>query len=150
MKVRETLVKPSDIQGVPGKEERKVSESKDSGFQNQLRRIEDQNYEERINNLVKSIVEQGDKLSKKVDIKELKIYKKLVSEFLDEAVGNSHKFSKRNLLDRRGRHRVYAVVKKINEQLDKLTEDVLAAQKDNIGILQKLDDIRGLILDIVM
>jgi len=57
---------------------------------------------------------------------------------------------KQNVLDRRGRYRVYSTIKKINDELDNLVADVLRNQKDNLKILQRLDDIRGLILDLLM
>ena len=150
MKVREALTQPSNLTGVAGRDERKISEVKENNFHSQLRRVEGQNLEERINNLVNQILEQGEKLAKKMDIRELKKYKKLISEFLDEAVDNSHKFSKESFMDRRGRYKVYGTIKKINEELEGLTKDVLSEEKDNINILQRLEDIRGLILDIVM
>lgn len=150
MKVSETLNKPSNMTEILTRDEKRVTDSKDNAFQSQLKRAADGNFEERVNELVNKIFEQGEKLAKKVDIKELKTYKNLISDFLDEAVNNSHKFSKQNLLDRRGRHKVYATVKKVNEELANLTRDVLSSEKDNIKILKRLDDIRGLILDIVM
>lgn len=150
MKVSETLNKPSNMTEILTRDEKRIADSKDSTFQSQLKRAADGNFEERVNELVNKIFEQGEKLAKKVDIKELKTYKNLISDFLDEAVNNSHKFSKQNLLDRRGRHKVYATVKKVNEELADLTRDVLSSEKDNIKILKRLDDIRGLILDIVM
>lgn len=150
MKVSETLSQSSSVASVAGSAERKASEIKGESFQSQLKRVEGQNIEERINLLVQGIVEQGEKLSQRTDIRELKKYKKLISEFLDETVGNSRKFSKESFLDRRGRYKVFATVKKINEELDGLTKDVLSEEKDNIKILQRLDDIRGLILDITL
>lgn len=150
MKIRDALGNPVGVQGTLGKEDRKVSDSKETSFQGQLRRVENQNAEERIRELVNQVLEQGEKLGKKVDIRDLRIYKKLIAEFLDEAVGNSRKFSKNSFLDRRGRHKVYAVIKKINEELDQLTQDVLNEQKDNLKILQRVDNIKGLILDMVM
>ncbi len=96
------------------------------------------------------IQSQGKKLEKKADIRDLKIYKQLISEFLDGAVTHSHSFTKKSFLDRRGRHRVYAIIKKINESLIELTNEVLKSQQDNISILKKLDDIRGLILDLFL
>jgi hypothetical protein len=108
------------------------------------------NYEQHIEELARQIAEQGKKLGDKVDIRELRTYKKLISEFLDEAVGSSMKFSKQSLLDRRGRHKVYALIKKINTELDLLTQDVIKDEKDNIGILRRIDDIRGLILDMIL
>lgn len=119
-------------------------------FSSQLRRLETNNYEEKIKVLADKITDQGKKLSKKADIRDLKIYKQLISEFLDEAVAHSHNFTKKSFLDRRGRHRVYAIIRKINEELIELTNAVLKSEQDNISILKKLDDIRGLILDLLL
>lgn len=150
MKVTNSVDKPVSLTDVSGKEDKKVSESGGASFQSRLARVEGRNFEERIKEMVGKIIEQGEKLAKKVDIRELKAYKNLISEFLDEVVANSHKFSKQNFLDRRGRYKVYAVIKQINEEVDLLTKEVLSGEMDNIKILQKLDDIRGLVLDITM
>lgn len=150
MKIGDALKNLSVISEVHGKDEKRVAENGESSFKSQLKRIEDGRYEERLKNLVSQINEQGEKLGKKIDIKELRIYKKLISEFLDEALSNSRRFTKQNFIDRRGRHRIYAVVKKINEELELLTQDILKAEKDNIAILKRIDDIRGLIMDIFM
>ncbi len=148
MKIREGMNSPTNIADVSGAEQKKVADINGNAFENKLKRVEEHNVEERIKYLVSQISEQGEKLGKKVDVRELKIYKKLISEFLDETLNNSQKFSKESLIDRRGRHRVYATVKKINSELEDLTKDVLSAEKDNIKILQRIEDIRGLILDI--
>jgi uncharacterized protein len=150
MKVTETLNKSSGLPEMHGKEERKIVDTSGPSFQNQLKQFEDMNYEERLHKLADEIVKQGKKLGDKVDVRELKAYKKLISDFLGEAVSSSHKFTKQNLLDRRGRYKVFASVKKINEELDNLTQDILSNEKDNIKILQRLDDIRGLVLDIIL
>lgn len=150
MKVSESLNKPSGLTEISGKEDRRVADSKEASFQSHLKRIDSNNFEERLKNLADKIIQQGEKLGKKADIRELKLYKNMISEFLDEAVSNSHKFSKKNFLDRRGRHKIYAVVKRVNEELENLTKEVLNSEKDNIKILKSLDDIRGLILDITL
>ncbi|MDP4182307.1 MAG: YaaR family protein [Bacillota bacterium] len=150
MKVRDFADKASNVNESRGREERKVPEVKSAGFQNKLIQVESANFEEHVKDMVDKIIEQGEKLSNKVDIRELKVYKKMISEFLDEVVANSHKFSKQSFLDRRGRYKVYAVIKKINQELDLITKDILNDEKDNIQVLQRIDDIRGLILDITM
>lgn len=128
--------------------DKKVITNTSETFDVKLKRASSENYQTRIAELIKQIEDQSEKLSKKIDIKELKIYKKLVSEFLDEVVNNSHKFMKENKLDRRGRHRVYAIIKKINEDLEDLTQEILKEEKNTLLILQKIDEIKGLILDI--
>lgn len=150
MKISDTLGNTAGLPGLPTKDDTKVRHGNGGEFRNMLSRTEDSNYEQRIEKLVQDIVKQGDVLAKKIDIRELKVYKKLISEFLDLALGNSRKFSKRNILDRRGRHKVFAIVKNINAELDLLTQEVLEGEKDNIRLLQRLADIRGLILDLFM
>lgn len=150
MKIRESINNSSGVSEISGKDGKRVSDSNGANFRSHLRHLDNRNYEERIRFLVGQIEEQGQKLSKKVDVRELKIYKRLISDFLDEALNNSHQFSKDSYLDRRGRYKVFATVKKVNEELENLTRDVLNAEKDNIGILKRIEDIRGLILDLVL
>jgi uncharacterized protein YaaR (DUF327 family) len=148
MNVKET----SRIGGAPPTEkESKTTVEKPSGdFLGLIKGIEEKSVVERLRALAGDIIEQGKKLSDRIDIKELRTYKKMIAGFLDEAVGNSRKFSKQSYLDRRGRHKVYAVIKKVNEELDELTREVLSGEKDRIMILKRLDEIKGLILDIIM
>ncbi len=148
MKVVDTLGNPAGLSGMPVKDDVKIKAGKNADFQNQLAKAEDLGYEQRLEKLVQDITNQGETLSKRVDVRELKIYKKLIAEFLETALGNSRKFSKKSLLDRRGRHKVYAIVQSINDELDRLTQDVLNGEKDNINLLRRLEDIRGLILDL--
>ena len=91
---------------------------------------------------------QGDRISKKKDIKDMRHYRTLIKEFMNEIVSRSHSFSRENFLDRKGRHRVYGIIRLVDQTLDELAQELCKEQKDNITILQKIGDIRGLILDI--
>lgn len=149
MKVTETKQNNSSAKIDIAVRDIKIQQADQTTFSKSMQKVLNENYQVKIAGLLSQIAEQAEKLSKKVDIRELKTYKRLVSDFLDETVNNSHKFSKENKLDRRGRHRVYAVIKRVNDNLEDLTQEVLKEEKDNLLILQKLDDIRGLLLDIV-
>lgn len=150
MKITKNQASSSRVASSSSTSSHSVKQLSSTEFIEHLRKVEEATSEQYVRDLVDKIIEQGNKLSQKTDIRELKIYKKLISEFLDCVVGGSRKFSKNNFLDRRGRHRVYAVIKKVNEELEQLTQHILNEEKDNIKILQCLDDIRGLILDIIM
>lgn len=150
VKIGEGLGQSNTVGGLSPLDEKRVREARTDSFQARLIKIEGDTQEERIRNLAQAIFQQGEKLGKKVDIRELKKYKQLISTFLEEAVGTSCKFAKESFLDRRGRYRVYASIKRINEEVEELTKQVLSSEKDNIQILQKLEDIRGLIMDIFM
>ncbi len=102
----------------------------------------------RITALIEEITMQGNRLSKRMDVKDMKKYRSLVKEFMNEVITHSHEFSRENFLDRRGRHRVYGIIKLVDETLDELARELVKEEKDHIAILNKIDEIRGLLLDI--
>ena len=110
--------------------------------------IEKSELQEKLSGLMKDIEEQGSKIAKHMDIRDMKRYRNLVKEFMNEVTANSHAFSRENFLDRRGRHRVYGIVKEVDKSLDDLAQELLKDEKDNLAILNKIDDIRGMLLDI--
>jgi len=84
-----------------------------------------------------------------MDVRDMKRYRALIKEFMNEVVNRSHKFSRENFLDRKGRHRVYGIVKLVDNKLDELAQELIKDEKDHIAILGKIDEIRGLLLDIL-
>ena len=111
-------------------------------------RIEESGLQERLNQMMQEIVQQGDRISKKMDIRDMRKYRSLIKDFMNEIVNRSHKFSRENFLDRRGRHRVYGIIKRVDETLDELAQELVKDEKDHIAILNKIGEIRGLLLDI--
>lgn len=111
--------------------------------------IEEKELGQRLQLMMEEITMQGKKLSKHMDIRDMKHYRELIKEFMNEIVNRSHKFSRENFLDRRGRHRVYGMIKLIDKNLDELAEALLADEKDGIEILSRIDEIQGLLLDIL-
>lgn len=53
-----------------------------------------------------------------------------------------------NFLDRRGRHRVYGIIRLIDSNLDELASELVEDEKDHLSILARIGEIRGLLLDI--
>lgn len=110
--------------------------------------VEDSELQEKLTGLLKDIDDQGKRIAEHMDIKDMKQYRSLVKDFLNEVVNRSHSFSRENFLDRRGRHRVYGMVKLVDKNLDELAQQLVADEKDHLAIVTKIDDIRGLLLDI--
>ena len=98
--------------------------------------------------MMEDINEQGEKMARHMDIKDMRRYRELVKGFLNEVVSRSHEFSRENFLDRRGRHRVYGIVKLVDKNLDDLAGELVKDEKDHIAIVSRIDDIRGLLLDV--
>lgn len=110
--------------------------------------IEEAELQEKLNGLMSDITTQGEKLAEHMDIRDMKKYRELVKDFLNEVVNRSHKFSRENFLDRRGRHRVYGIVKLVDKNLDDLASELVKDEKDHLTILSKIGEIRGLLLDV--
>lgn len=111
--------------------------------------IEEQELQGRLNFMMGEISAHGKKILKHMDLRDMKHYRELIREFMNEIVNRSHKFSRENFLDKRGRHRVYAMIKLVDKNLDELAMELIKDEKDQIAILSKIDEIRGLIIDIL-
>lgn len=111
--------------------------------------IEEQELQSRLSMMLEEISSQGKKLAKHMDVKDMKHYRELIKEFMNEIVNRSHKFSRENFLDKKGRHRVYAMIKLVDKNLDELAMELIKDETDHILILNKIDEIRGLLLDIL-
>ena len=127
----------------------KAQEKSDDSFKFTLiSNIEEKDLQEKLGNMMQEITEQGEKIAKHMDIKDMRKYRELVKGFLNEVVNRSHKFSRENFLDRRGRHRVYGIVKLVDKNLDELAGELVKEEKNHLEIVGRIDDIRGLLLDI--
>lgn len=115
-----------------------------------LNKLGESGLAERLSGLIDDITVQGKRISEHMDLRDLKKYRSLITDFLNEVVTNSHKFSRENFLDRRGRHRVYGIVKLVDKNLDDLAQELLKNEKDHLKILEKTDEIRGLLMDIII
>ena len=111
--------------------------------------IEEAGLQERLSAMMEEITMQGKKLGKHMDVRDMKHYRRLIKDFMNEIVNRSHKFSRENFLDRRGRHRVYGMIKRVDAVLDELAGELIKEEKDSLTILSKVDEIRGLLLDII-
>jgi uncharacterized protein YaaR (DUF327 family) len=110
--------------------------------------IEEKELQQKLNSLMEDITTQGEKITQHMDVRDMKRYRELVKDFMNEVVNRSHKFSRENFLDRRGRHRVYGIVKLVDKNLDELATELVKDEKDHLAILNKVGEIRGLLLDI--
>ena len=128
----------------------KVSSGDDSFKFTLISNIEEKDLQQKLRTMMEDINEQGEKIAKHMDIKDMKKYRELVKGFMNEVTSRSHQFSRENFLDRRGRHRVYGIVKLVDKNLDDLASELMKDEKDHLAIVGKVDDIRGLLLDISM
>lgn len=111
--------------------------------------IEEQELQARLSGLMEEITMQGNRLAKKRDVRDMKKYRGLIKDFMNEIINRSHSFSRENFLDKKGRHRVYGIIRLVDENLDELAQELMKEEQDHLSILAKIGEIRGLLLDIL-
>lgn len=143
-------IKVKDITGATPIEIKSTPKESDGSFKFMLvSNIEEKDLQNKLGSLMDEITAQGERIAKHMDVTDMKKYRSLVKEFMNEVVTHSHEFSRENFLDRRGRHRVYGIVRLVDKNLDDLARELVKDEKDNLTILNKVGEIQGLLLDIV-
>ncbi|ADL11595.1 YaaR family protein [Acetohalobium arabaticum] len=149
MKIQNDLKK--DLNQLLNKSKLQTSESvksSDNKFLDTLQEVHDANTKERLDELLGQIDKQGERLSQKRTFKELVRYKKMVQQFVKEAVEKMYRVKEEFSTYGSGNHKVYNLVVKVDESLEELTELVLDKQSTQLEILDRLDEVRGMLVDI--
>jgi len=139
----------SDVVQSRGAEVVSSDEVENSAFHRTFTDVSNNMYIARLSEMKNEIDLQGERLANRTDVQEFEKYRKLIRIFLDEIVSNGYTFSKEDAYASRGKHRYIATVKVVDEKLEELAKEVVKEHADKIEILDKLDDIRGLLLDLM-
>lgn len=102
----------------------------------------------KLQKLMEDIEDQGSVLSESQTVDDLRRYKKLVREFLDESVKNALAIEERRGFNRRGRTKIYKVVAEVDKKLLELTDAVLQKQEKGLRILDLVGEIKGLLINV--
>ncbi|MHB1167275.1 MAG: YaaR family protein [Carboxydocellales bacterium] len=121
---------------------------KPEGFSEQLNLAQDNHLHQQLENLLKDIEKQGARLANNQTVRELKIYKELVKKFLKGAVGKTYQLKEEAGWDRRGKYKMYTMIQNIDTHIEELTKMVLEEQSDHLEVLGKIDEIKGMLMDI--
>ena len=100
--------------------------------------ITDAELQAKVDSLLSDITFQGNRIAEHMDIRDMKKYRGLIRDFMNEVVYRSHKFSRENFL-----------IRLIDANLDELAQELVKDEKDHITILSKIGEIQGLLLDIL-
>lgn len=117
-------------------------------FQEVISKNRQQAVYEKLSKLVEEIEGQGKKLSEHRTVDDLRRYKKMVKDFMDKAVNNALKLEEQSGFNRRGRTKVYKIVKEVDKKLVELTNTLLDKEKNGLDILQSVGEIQGLLINI--
>ena len=131
-------------------DEEVTEQGKELIFRSKLTTETEQVYLKRIEGLVQDIERQGAKLAERADMAEMQKYREMITSLLNETVSNGFAFSKEGKIGVNGRSKIFAMIKTVNDKLDSMTKKILSEEKDNINLLDDVDDIRGLLVDMFL
>jgi uncharacterized protein len=103
---------------------------------------------EQLTRLLGDIEAQGKRLLQSQTVRDLQLYKNLVQRFVKEAVNFGMQLKQNKSWNEQGRSRTLKLVKEIDEQLIQITEAVLSQEKDSITLLDKIGEIKGLLVNL--
>jgi uncharacterized protein len=105
-------------------------------------------HSEQLTRLLGDIETQGKRLLQSQTVRDLQLYKNLVQRFVKEAVNFGMQLKQNKSWNEQGRSRTLKLVKEIDEQLIQITEAVLSQEKDSISLLDKIGEIKGLLVNL--
>lgn len=122
--------------------------SESISFSELMQKKRDESNMERINKLIQDIEDQGKVLAETSTIEELRKYKMLVKEFMDDAVKNGVAMEERRGFNRRGRTKIYKMITEVDKKLLELTDAVLKKEEKGLRILDLVGEIKGMLINV--
>ncbi len=102
----------------------------------------------RMQELLKEIDKISSQLNQALSINKLMQYKKLVKNFLAEAINRAYSINHERGRNRRGRT-MLITIDVIDREIESLIDDFMKQRRDPMDILDTLDKIRGMLVDLM-
>ncbi|MER1998483.1 MAG: YaaR family protein [Lysinibacillus sp.] len=103
---------------------------------------------EQLTRLLGDISAAGDRVARNRTLRELTRFKMLVKRFLQEAVDHGLEMKQSHTWNRFGEGRRLKIVETIDERLVELAEEILNEEKETIDLLDKIGEIKGLLINL--
>lgn len=100
--------------------------------------------------MLKDIDKQGLQLSENPNFHELRKYKTLVKRFMEEVTKKGVGLYQTESWDRYGGNKTLKTVQVLDQKLVELTNNVLHNQNEGLSILERIGEIKGLLINLYM
>jgi uncharacterized protein len=104
--------------------------------------------QDRLQSLLKTLDQNGKRLNTSQSVKDLLAYKQSVQDFLKEVVQNGYSLEEYRSFQGGGRDKRLKIIKQIDEQLIKLSEQVMEKQTESVDLLKTIGEIKGLLVNL--
>ncbi|MGL4218924.1 YaaR family protein [Bacillus subtilis] len=144
MKINKDIRTFIDNKQIPSVKTSEITASFKTSMENQSSKMK----LDQLTRLLSDIEAFGKRLTKSRNFKDLARFKGLVKRFVKEAVDSclSHETSKS--FDLYGNSRTLGLVKEIDDKLIQLTEEMMDQEKPAIDLLERIGEIKGLLINL--
>ncbi|WP_313894777.1 YaaR family protein [Psychrobacillus sp.] len=101
-----------------------------------------------ITRLLGDVSSAGDRLARSRNLRDMAKFKMLIKRFLQETVDYGMGLKQSHTWNRFGESRRLKIVETIDEKLVELAEEILNQEKDSIDLLDKIGEIKGLLINL--
>ncbi|NMA37995.1 MAG: YaaR family protein [Papillibacter sp.] len=119
-----------------------------SSFQHDLNEQMKHHYKKRISELLDEITKEAEDIFVNVNLPKFERYRSLLKELLSEVLNNAFMLKSELVTDSYGLRRVMTVINVVDEKLGEMASDLLENNRELIDYLGRVDEIRGLIMDL--
>lgn len=106
--------------------------------------------QERLETLFNELEQHGSHLSRSRSLKDLIAYKQTIQSFLKEVAQNSVAIEEHTGSYPNGREKRLKMIKQVDQQLLELSDLVLEKQASSIDLLDKMGEIKGLLVNLYL
>ncbi len=99
--------------------------------------------------LLDDVTALGDELKKNASLDAIKAYKQAVRRFMSKVVRDSYDTEEKVTGLGFKKRKKYTMIRVIDEKLERLAVGILQHQTEQMEILRRLDEIRGLLVDLI-
>jgi uncharacterized protein len=117
-------------------------------FQKMLHAYSKELTKDHLNQILQDIDQQGQKLIAQQNFHELRKYKNLVQQFMDEVSKNGIALKKTETWDPNGGSKTLKTVQVLDQKLIDLTNHVLYQQSSGLTLLERIGEIKGLLINL--
>ncbi|WP_426450032.1 YaaR family protein [Paenibacillus sp. S-38] len=103
---------------------------------------------EELQRMLQQIDLQGQRLAKSMTVRELRQYRMMIKQFLEETARRGVQLRDTQGWDRRGRTKRYKLLEEIDQGLLGLADELLESEQGHIDLLQRIGDIRGMLINL--
>ncbi|UOO37345.1 YaaR family protein [Oscillospiraceae bacterium CM] len=119
-------------------------------FRDQMGQSLKDNLKKRAQELFDDLKETAQCLETPVNLDTFERCRLLIKELLSDILQNAYTLQTEQVTDANGRQRLFETVTVIDQKLSTLASDLFVETGDKLDILSRVDDIRGLVMDLLL